>query len=100
MLDINQYNTYPKLSAEEFIKVQNLDSINCPFVDFLLFFDYMIGETEFSAYTLDLNKSFVDEVHLQLVMKKLNLYAGFMQNLGTPSGTMFNNYEYVSVLRR
>jgi hypothetical protein len=81
------------------MRVQNLDSINCEFIDFLLFFDYMIGPKEFVSILSEKNKNFVDELHLMIAMKRLNLYADINQRLSEfRIGPLMNKYDYESVL--
>lgn len=96
---INQFNMYPKLSVTEKSRVQSFDSLNCQYVDFLMFFDYMIGPKVFKQFLLDSNKNFVDEIHALIVMKKLNLYAEINQRkVEYTSGTLLTHYDYESIL--
>lgn len=98
-LVVNDYNIFPRLSITEKLRIQNMDSINCQFIDFLLFFDYMIGPKEFANLLSENNKNFVDELHLMITMKRLNLYADINQRLSEfRLGPLMNNYDYESIL--
>ncbi len=77
----------------------SLDSLNCSYMDFLLFFDYMLGPKCFKLYLLESNKNFVDEIHLLLVLKRLNLWADINQRKFIYSSSVLsNNYDYESIL--
>jgi hypothetical protein len=100
-LDINQFNIYPKLSVSEKNRLQTLDTTNCRYIDFLMFFDYMIGPKVFKQYALQSKKNFVDELHIIILMKKLNLYADVNQRkFQFTIGPLLNNYDYEAILFR
>lgn len=59
----------------------------------------MIGPKEFVNYLCGTNKNFVDETHILISMKRLNLYADINQRLFEyKSGPLFNNYDYEAIL--
>jgi hypothetical protein len=95
---INQYQVYPRLTLSETVRLQNFDSLLCISVDFLIFFDYLIGPKVFRPYII--NKSFVDEISIIMTLQKLNLYASVQQNRNY-SFIMGNkvNYDYEGFLK-
>lgn len=94
---LNKLNIYPKLTISERNRVHNIDSLTCPYMDFLLFFDYLIAPKAFKQFII--KNTFVDEVHLLVTMKRLNLYAVVDQRkFNFISDPLLNNYEYNTVL--
>ena len=82
-------------------RLSTLDSLNCDYVDFLLFFDYLIAPKCFKPYLIDKDRNFVNELNMKLVLRKLNLYAEFSsKNLVYTKGIMLSNYEYENALRK
>jgi hypothetical protein len=60
----------------------------------------MIGPKEFKHVLLGKNKNFVDETHLLIAMKRLNLYADINQkNFEFRAGPLENSYDYEQVLK-
>ncbi len=59
----------------------------------------MIGPKEFRNYLTNSNKNFVDEMHILISMKRLNLYADVNQRLFEyKTGPLLNNYDYDAIL--
>jgi hypothetical protein len=90
-LVINQYQIFPRLSLAETTRLQSLDTLLCSNVDFLFFFDYLIGPKVFKPYVL--NKAFVDEINLVTNLQKLNLFVSLAQDK-TYSFIMGNKVKY------
>ena len=65
----------PKLAISESERLQNLDYLDCKYVDFLMFTEYMITPRIFKTYLERKNKNFVNEINIQLGLRKLNLFA-------------------------
>jgi hypothetical protein len=63
-----------------------------------MFFDYLIGPRAFKPYII--NKNFVDEISIMLVLLKLNLQASVQQNKNYSfiMGRKIN-YDYEGFLR-
>ena len=72
---INEFQIYPKLSISERLRLQLFDSLTCTYVDFLLFFEYMLAPKAFKKFLV--NKNFVNEVNIVIIMRKLNLYVNY-----------------------
>jgi hypothetical protein len=59
----------------------------------------MIAPKHFIPFMTGYNKNFVDEIHLLIVMKRLNLYADVSQRSSSyVTGPLLNNYDYDSIL--
>jgi hypothetical protein len=59
----------------------------------------MIAPKLFKQYSVQSNKNFVDELHILIVMKTLNLYTDINQRkFQFTSGVLLNNYDYESIL--
>ena len=96
----NDILSHPPLSIYEKNKLQTLDSMNCNFIDFLYFVDYMIGSVVFRAYRTDNKKNFVNEYNLLLGLKKMNLNNGDNNFPPFPLvNKKGNSYDYDSAIR-
>lgn len=87
------------MTLNQKIRIQHLDSINCSFIDFLLFYVYMIGPERFKRFALTTNKDMIDEVQLRVVMKRLNLWVDLnIKAFSYSTGILVRHYEYQSVM--
>ena len=83
------------------MRLAAFDSISCDYVDFLLFFDYLISPRSFKPFLIDNERNFVNELNLKLVMRKMNLFTDLdSKNLVYTSGIMLSNYDYENVLKK
>lgn len=90
---------HPPLSFQEQARLANLYTSNCNSIDFLYFVDYMISDLVFKPYINDSNKNFIDEVHLLLGLKKLNLYTPEHDYTMTGnSNKLANGFDYNSAV--
>lgn len=85
-------HTNPELSLEERNKLSTLANLNCNFMDFLFFFDYMIASYLLRPYVNEINTNYIDELHLLVALKKLNLGTGDIDNI------MYNNIKKMNNL--
>lgn len=94
----NDIIAHPPMSITEKHRLSILDTTNCNFMDLLFFVDYMITPLVFKPYITDRHKNFVNEIHLILGLKKMNLYATDdinIKNMGNYGLTMGGkSYDY------
>ena len=82
------------------MRLAAFDYVSCDYVDFLLFFDYLISPKIFKPFLIDKARNFVNEMNLKLLMRKMNLFSDLgSKNLVYSSGIMLSNYDYENVLK-
>merc|ERR1711957_774915 len=98
-MGLNAVKIQPKLGMTESERLQNLDFLDCKTADFLMFSDYMIAPKVFEPFLEDKNKNYVNEINMQLAMRKLNLFAKTSdKKLIYQIGNYMKNFDYESVL--
>merc|ERR1711957_488247 len=98
-MGLNAVKIQPKLGMTESERLQNLDFLDCKTADFLMFSDYMIAPKVFEPFLEDKNKNYVNEINMQLAMRKLNLFAKTTdKKLIYQIGNYMKNFDYESVL--
>ncbi len=95
ILVLSFVNIQPKLSLSENERLQNMDLFNCKYIDFLIFIDYMISPKIFKPLLEKINFNLVNEMNLQLGLRKLNLYMDIKnKNLIFQMGSFMKNFDY------
>jgi len=96
---ISAIKIQPKLCMSEKERLQNLEFLDCKYVDFLMFSDYMIAPKVFELFLEDRNKNYVNELNIHLAIRKLNLFLDMSdKTLIYEIGNYMKNYEYNNVL--
>lgn len=81
-------------------KLIKIDELDCAGVDFLLFFDYMFNDSAFKPYVSYSFKTFVNEINMAIVLKKLNLFTTPDQlQIGLFNGLKQINYDYETIIK-
>jgi hypothetical protein len=73
-----------------------LDSLTCRYIDYLYFFEYMIAPKAFRKFLI--NKNFVKQSEIIIVMRRLNLYVQYQDNQSSFIRDGMNKLDYESVL--
>jgi hypothetical protein len=98
-LALSSIKIQPKLSMSEMERLQNLDLLDCKFVDFLMFSDYMIAPKVIEPFLEDRNKNYINEINIHLALRKLNLFVEMSdKRLIYQIGNYMKNFEFNSVL--
>ncbi len=98
-LVISSIKIQPKLALSESERLQNIDFLDCKYVDFLLFTDYMIAPKVFEQFLEKADRNYVNEINIQLGMRKLNLFADISsKKLMFQMGNFMKHFDYDMVI--
>jgi len=98
-LVLSSVKIQPKLALTENERLQNIDFLDCKYVDFLMFTDYMIAPKVFEQFLEKKDRNYVNEINVKLGLMKLNLFADVSsKKVMFQMGSFMKNFDYETVV--